>query len=1168
MKFFSSGFLFLLLVVFFTQPSQAQQAAFPGAEGHGMYTSGGRGGKVIKVTNLNDSGEGSLRAAIEASGPRIVVFEVSGTIALESRLNIQKDDITIAGQTAPGDGICVRNYSVYLTASNVIIRYMRFRLGDEAQQVDDAMGGKGSKNVIIDHCSMSWSIDECASFKANEDFTLQWCLLTESLGNSYHSGSHGFGGIWGGNRASFHHNLLAHHSNRNPRFHGLKLNGPTDAELVDMRNNVIYNCGDISHGSEGGGSYNMVNNYYKYGPASGDIDNSFLKVSPATAEYNWLELEGAHGVFYIKGNYFYGNEAFTSDNWDGGVEWGIGTSLERVKGELEFDRGNIRTDDAETAYQRVLEYVGASLSRDTVDKRAIHDARTGTATVMDGGNGSTNGYIDTQEAVGGWPVLNSIPPPADTDGDGMPDEWEFVHGLDPNNPADGNEDRDYDLYTNIEEYINSLALGYFDTDPYINTVQPQENQIFITHADTSIDVEAYSKDYNGGSVVKMELYMDDELILENNDSAKIITTLENVSSGRHSIIVRTTDDSANVSVDTTTVFVGTQEVRIDVEESSNGRVILEPMGGFYTEGVDVTITAIPDEGYNFHGWIKDIESSNNKLQITTAKDLSLKPVFAKDSEKKNIWHHPVKINFQPEEDYEVPEGYIADYGGALSEKWHGYTYGWMEGYQPFNGLNLGESGVWKTFRYFEYSGNAKSWGIDLPGGIYRIRLGLGGKLFRGWAVETELKIDIEGILVEDPDGVDLLDEHILDGIPVLDGQLTLTSVEESRICFLEIELLELVAPRTLTVENGRGAGEYYPDLEEEILVIADTPPEGQVFDNWTGDTTYLEDVDASATFVSMPDADISLSATYRNMEQDTAHYLIVFDGSGSGYYAAGTQVDISAPDTLGGGTFSHWEYDCPKTVSFDDGSNPITVSMPEANIVFEAVYEMPAPGEGDIYQAEEAFWDETSIAERYHSGYFGTGYVNFRKDRGSYLQFNNIEGKEGGKFTIKVRYSLNDEAREGVVTINGIRDTIVMTETNSWSEWDELEVTGILESGSNNTIRIETTGDDLGYIDQIELIKLNTTGLETSPKESGMNVRCYPNPFTDEASISFELEEPSEVHIQLYDLQGHRLSTTQRGLFPAGINEVKLRRNTIKPGLYILKVTSNHSERNIKIIKN
>lgn len=436
--------------------------AFPGAEGFGRHATGGRGGQVIKVTNLNDSGPGSLRAAIGTSGTRIVVFDVSGTIALQSNLTIINPDITIAGQTAPGDGITLKNYPVFVGADNVIIRFLRFRLGDEKQVEGDAIWGRYRKNVIIDHCSMSWCTDEAASFYANQDFTLQWCIISESLNNSLHEkGSHGYGGIWGGDRASFHHNLIAHHKSRNPRFNGWRpgvSNGIYPNEHVDYRNNVIYNWRDESAYGGENGNYNIVNNYYKPGPVTA-VPSKSSRIMRVSYDSEAAYAPG-YGQFYITGNYVAGNATVTGDNWNGGIVYDGGTTKAMVQLTSPLDYQLATDHTAEQAYEAVLNFAGASLQRDAVDTRVVNEVRTGTATY----NGSVTNYagiIDSQADVGGWPVLNSLPGPTDTDGDGMPDEWERDRKLDPNKANANGKDLSTG-YDNIEVYLNSLVKAIVD----------------------------------------------------------------------------------------------------------------------------------------------------------------------------------------------------------------------------------------------------------------------------------------------------------------------------------------------------------------------------------------------------------------------------------------------------------------------------------------------------------------------------------------------------------------------------------------------------------------------------------------------------------------------------------------------------------------------------------
>lgn len=448
--------------------------AFPGAEGGGMYTTGGRGGKVIHVTTLADSGAGSLRAALNEKGPRTIVFDVAGIIELKSTLSIKNGDVTIAGQTAPGDGICLKNYAVQVSASNVIIRFMRFRMGDEAKQENDAIWGRYNRNIILDHCSMSWCTDECASFYANEYFTMQWCILTESLRNSVHGkGKHGYGGIWGGKNASFHHNLLANHDSRNPRIDHPQIYGDyvsTHRGNVDYRNNAVYNWGSNSTYGGEDGHFNIVGNYYKPGPASSD--RKYFVDAYGFYEKSGVTYADEYPALYLSGNVHTAHDDLTAANdassiyWHNGASYGNYNSVLTAPLAITGSSGGdvyTTTHAAADAFARICEVGGASLSRDAVDDRACSDAKEGKATFTDGGNGSKNGIIDTQSAVGGWPEYKATEEETadakDTDGDGMPDWFEEKFGLDKTDPADaGRMGLDQmGRYDNLEMYLHYLV---------------------------------------------------------------------------------------------------------------------------------------------------------------------------------------------------------------------------------------------------------------------------------------------------------------------------------------------------------------------------------------------------------------------------------------------------------------------------------------------------------------------------------------------------------------------------------------------------------------------------------------------------------------------------------------------------------------------------------------
>ncbi len=424
-------------------PATRQQVAFPGAEGFGRYALGGRGGAVFHVTTLDDSGPGSLRASVEARGPRTVVFDLGGTITLLSPLKISRSNITIAGQTAPGDGITLRGQPLIIAANDVIVRYLRVRLGDESGVQEDALSITRGRRIIIDHVSASWSVDETLSAGSRysppeegiHDLTVQWSLIAESLNASVHlKGRHGYGSlIRGGHgaRFSWHHNLWANHQARMPR-PGNYNSAAIDPEgpLFEFRNNVFYNWGGGRAGynadTDSRAGYDFIANWYQPGPDS-EGALAFCEENPVARAF-------------FAGNAMNGIEP--ADPWSL-----VGcTPGPDYRAPAPLADSGLATDTAARAFERVLAGAGASKARDAVDQRIVAGVRN-----------RTGGLINSQTEVGGWPVLKSGPAWIDCDGDGMPDDWERSHGFDPTNASDGAQDRNGDGWTNLEDWLNSLV---------------------------------------------------------------------------------------------------------------------------------------------------------------------------------------------------------------------------------------------------------------------------------------------------------------------------------------------------------------------------------------------------------------------------------------------------------------------------------------------------------------------------------------------------------------------------------------------------------------------------------------------------------------------------------------------------------------------------------------
>ena len=547
-----------------TAMAQEEIPAFPGAEGHGRYITGGRGGEIRHVTNLNDSGAGSLREALKGNNAKTIVFDVSGYIDLKSQLDITSNT-TIAGQTAPYPGITLRYYTIYFgKCDNVIVRFLRFRRSQVKDVNDgaDATWGRRRNQIMLDHCSFSWSIDEVASFYDNNNFTMQWCTVGEAQNDAGHGkGNHSYGGIWGGKLASFHHNLLIHLNNRVPRFNGArygwgdytknmyydqyKWENTIQAETVDLRNCVMYNWGNGNgcYGGPGGGYINIVNNYYKAGPGTkntktvtqvsvgsssnsteGDqvgmtsryyINGNYVTAAgDKAANYDWKGVTIDAGTFAIDGEkyskdpkHFYGDTVIYKQNANG-------EDCIRIKVDGPCPIGDITTHSAETTYEKVLSYAGASIYRDAVDARFMEETMEGVVTYT-GTKTKIKGIVDIINDPDGVqdPACPSFPDLAsesrsadyDTDGDGMPDEWESANGLNPNDATDGATytlDTEKGWYTNLEVYMNSIVedimkAGNADAESTIEEYYPvcvTTAIVPLKPASSILDTEYYSLD--------------------------------------------------------------------------------------------------------------------------------------------------------------------------------------------------------------------------------------------------------------------------------------------------------------------------------------------------------------------------------------------------------------------------------------------------------------------------------------------------------------------------------------------------------------------------------------------------------------------------------------------------------------------------------------------------
>jgi hypothetical protein len=557
------------------QPSKI--IAFPGAEGGGKFTSGGRGYDVYEVTTLEDysptNGEkiikGSFRDAV-SQGNRNIVFRVSGTIHLKERVKLKVNNVTIAGQTAPGDGVCLADYLVDCSGcQNVIIRYLRFRPGSAHIDLEpDGFGGRDMNYMMVDHISTSWSTDETLSLYRCNNLTVQWSMAYESLTLSGHiKGRHGYGGVWGGNNSTWTHNIIAHHTSREPRIGGGQ---PGDNKLpayLDVKNNVLYDWGFNSMYGGDTSHVNVMNNYYKPGPGTKSEVNTRI-AQPG--------VKGKPSEWYFNGNYMDGAPEVSANNSLGLQDY---NDCDATIQNSPINTGNTDTttmQSATVAYSDVLARAGDSFPRrDAADARIVADIKNGTGR-----------FINREYEVGGYPELKMCAAPVDTDHDGMPDEWEKAHGLDSNDPSDGKKASDGTIgdsnkYTNLELFLNSIVdENYVPDNPEVHISTPEMNSIQKAGGDVKIVAKASDKD----GIDKIEFFNGSQKIGESNKSPYSYTW-SNVPDGTYFITALATDKKGNSTQTTSSpIYVNGKNVSGTWNSKDIGEVAIEGNGCFDENG--------------------------------------------------------------------------------------------------------------------------------------------------------------------------------------------------------------------------------------------------------------------------------------------------------------------------------------------------------------------------------------------------------------------------------------------------------------------------------------------------------------------------------------------------------------------------------------------------------